>query len=71
MLGSFSILKLSSDMPNLPNTVLPKSLSLPASRYNFVILDYYALQSMHDADIQTVLELHIVCHLCFLCSHNC
>ena len=32
MLGSLVALKLSNDMPNLPNTELPKSLSLPEER---------------------------------------
>ena len=30
MLGSFSALKLSSDSPNFPSTVLPRSFSWPA-----------------------------------------
>ena len=34
MLGSFSALKLSSDNPNLPRTVFPRSFSLPATQHS-------------------------------------
>lgn len=32
LFGSFSALKLSKDMPNLPSTVLPNSFNLPESQ---------------------------------------